>query len=290
MNPQRTPEQSQALLACETRLAEGRVPAYLGGAVVPPGQYRLAENAFLLHAEDGTRFIYRRGQGITVQRAAGGDRAAEELWLNGSIYAAVACLNGFLPLHASAVAHDGQVIAFTGPAGAGKSTLAAGLGRLGMPLFCDDTLLVDLADRRHPVCMPGHKRLKLRDDALSLTGAAVAGPVGAGTGKSYARPIAGDVAAPLPLGELIALADGEDFSWQAVNGAQRLALLNEASDHHTHDLFLAATRSSRSGIFALWAWLAGAVPMARLTRPRGAANFDAVLARVAERIGGQEQA
>lgn len=287
MDAERTPEQSQALLARETRLAEGHVATELGGIAVPPGQHLLVGDAFLLHAEDGARFLYRHGAGVTVDRGTGGLRAEEELWLNGSVYAAVACLNGFLPLHASAVAHDGEVIAFTGPAGAGKSTLAAGLGRLGLPLFCDDTMLIDLSARSRPYCMPGHKRLKLRDDALALTGATAQAPVGAGTGKSYARPLAGDVATPLPLGRLVYLTDGPEFAWEPVSGAQRMARLDQAADHHTRDLFVAATRPTHADLFAIWAWLARSVPMTQLTRPRVAASFPAVLAGVAEQINGE---
>lgn len=288
MDGQRTPQQSQALLAGESRLREGPVTAELEGVLVPRGQHLLAGDAFLLHADCGSRFRYQRGEGVTVQRADGSDLDAEELWLNGSVYAAVACLNGFLPLHASAVAHEGRVYAFTGPAGAGKSTLAAGLGRLGLPLFCDDTLLIDLSARGQPVCMPGHKRLKLRPDALVLTDAVAVAPVGADSGKSYARPAAGAVSDPLPLAALIFLHDGDEFDWTAIAGGQRLVRLEQAADHHTWNLFMAAARPSRAEIFALWGWIASSIEMAQLTRPRLAPSFDTTLAGVARRIRGQE--
>jgi energy-coupling factor transporter ATP-binding protein EcfA2 len=283
----RTPEQSQALLARETQCRPGQVSDSLGGMVVLPGHNRLAEGCFLLHTACGTRFLYQPGQGITIDRAAAGKIGEEELWLHGSVYAAVACLNGFLPLHASAVANDGQVTAITGPAGAGKSTLAAGLGRLGLPLFCDDTLLLDLANLDRLICMPGHKRLKLLPDALALTGAEAIQTVGADTGKHYARPTAGIVAEPLPLKRLIFLAEAENLGWTAISGAQRFARLED--DHHTQDLFLAAAQPSRSELFSLRAAIASGVEMAQLARPRSSEGFAASVSLVAQQIGAQEQ-
>src|SRR5262249_36185278 len=41
-------------------------------------------------------------------------------------------------LHATAVDTPGGVCAFIGPAGAGKSTLAASFAAMGYPIFCDD--------------------------------------------------------------------------------------------------------------------------------------------------------
>ncbi|HEY3883742.1 MAG TPA: hypothetical protein VGL62_00945 [Vicinamibacterales bacterium] len=45
-------------------------------------------------------------------------------------------------LHASATVIDGAIVAFAGPCGAGKSTLAAVLERCGYPIACDDGLLL----------------------------------------------------------------------------------------------------------------------------------------------------
>lgn len=282
----RTPEQSQAMLARETRWQHGHVPSSLAGHEVPPGHRLTAEGCFLLRCESGYGYIYRPGEGITIFRPDGADPDEELLWLNGSVYAAVACLNGFLPIHASAVAYAGRVTAFTGIGGAGKSTLAAGLGKRGFPLFCDDTLLIDLANLDQAICMPGHKRLKLRPDALVLTGASAEQPVGADTGKDYARPLAGVVNEPLPLGRLVFLAEGPELRWDPILGAQRFVRLED--DHHTQALFMAANQPDPAALFALRAKLARQVAMVQLTRPRSTAGFEASLALVAGELLGQE--
>ncbi len=271
-----------ALLGRETARRYGDVPHSLAGIEVPPGHRCLADGCFLLRCESGYGYLYQPGQGITIERPHGADPDEEILWLNGSVYAGVACLNGFLPFHASAIAYQGRVIAFTGPGGAGKSTLAAGLGRLGFPLFCDDTLLVDLSNPSRVWAMPGHKRLKLREDALVLTGATAVQLVGADTGKQYACSLAGDVGEPLPFDTLVFLAEGPDLAWEPITGAARFALLED--DHHTQEIFAEAVRPTRAELFALRAQLAGQLRMARLSRPRSRDGFAASLDFVAERI------
>ena len=53
---------------------------------------------------------------------------------------------GFLPLHGSAVDCHGRALILSGEKGAGKSTLALKLHRLGFPLICDDLLYLRNGD------------------------------------------------------------------------------------------------------------------------------------------------
>ncbi len=75
-------------------------------------------------------------------------------------------LQGVYCLHASAVRQGDLVVAFLGPAGAGKSALArslAGSPDLGWSLLADDTLPVELSDGRAFV-VPWFPQLKLGAD------------------------------------------------------------------------------------------------------------------------------
>ena len=96
----------------------------MGAIAVGLEEYALVGDEFLMRTGDGLGFHYRKGQGVTVEIAVQADPADEGLYLNGSVYAAAASINGFYPHHASAAA-----FAFIGPSGAGKSTLIAELGR-----------------------------------------------------------------------------------------------------------------------------------------------------------------
>lgn len=267
----RSPSQIMQLMARETRLRSGAVPRTMGGEPIPDSARRFGGGQFVLRTGTGFGFHYVPGEGVAVERGAEADPAEEELWRLGSVYAAVACLNGLYPIHASAVAWQGRVHAFTGPSGAGKSTLVAELGQRGLPMFCDDTLLLSLDDPARLIALPGHKRLKLTDHALALTGSAAQDPVGADTGKSYVAPPAGVISEPLPLASLIFLEEGTAPAWETITGAERFARL--ADDHYTQALYGEAQRPDLARLFGLRARLAQQVAMARLIRPRSPAGF-----------------
>lgn len=280
------PVDAALFLAREARVTYGAVPRELDGVRVGEGERYLSGDAFLLRTGDDLSYFYRKGCGVTVERGPNFDPRDEALWLNGSVYAALASINGFKPIHASAVAHKGQVYAFTGPSGSGKSTLVAALGSRGFPMFCDDTLVLDISDPSGIICLPGHKRLKLTAEALAFTGALCEEEVGALVDKFYARPAAGSVDVPLPLAELIFLEEGPAIALEPVTGAQRFARLQD--DHYTAELFELAQRANPASQFALQARLASQIAMARLTRPWDATGFAESVALAASHITGKD--
>lgn len=278
-NPVR-PHPALALLAHETRLREGPVARDLDGFPVPEDGWRLNATRFIFRSATGLGYSYARGEGVTAERPAGWDSDEDELIRNGSVYAAIACFNGLYPIHASAVAWQGRVHAFTGPSGAGKSTLIAELTRRGLPLFCDDTLLLDLTRPDTPLCLPGHKRLKLWGDALALTGARATGQIARRFEKFYAEPAGGSVREVLPLASLTFLEHGEPARIEPLIGAEKLLKLQD--DHYTADMFLAASQPDRIARFAQLAALARGLTLSRFVRPRDSARF-ALDAGLAER-------
>jgi hypothetical protein len=273
-------------MARETRVTYAEVPHTLTREPLPETRWQMDGDRFLLRGEGDHYFYYRVGAGITVERGRNVDISEESLWLNGSVYAAIASLNGLLPIHASAVAHEGKVFAFTGPAGSGKSTLIAALGGRGLPMFCDDTLVLDLSDPERIVCMPGHKRLKLRPEAIEMTGATPEEKVSTTVDKYYAKPPAGDVGKALPLGELIFLEEGAQPSIAAILGSERFTRIRD--DHYTAHLFAAARRFGRTDEFEHLSRLARQIPMARFSRPRDGSRFDEGVAIAMQHVTNQE--
>lgn len=271
----------------ETRVRFGEVPKTLLDDPVGEMTWQMLGDGFLLRGEGHHYFHYRKGRGITVERGPDADLSEESLWLDGSVYSAIASLNGLVPIHASAVAFEGRVFAFSAPAAGGKSTLAAALASHGLPLFCDDTLVLDLADPDRVTCLPGHKRLKLRPDAIALTGATAEEKVSKTVDKYYARPAADDVGVALPLAELIFLEDGPGPAIEAITGAERMTRFHD--DHQTAHLFAAAQQLDRAARFAHLHRLASQIKMARLERPRDRSRFGESVALAAQYVvnGGQ---
>ena len=258
-------------MARESRVSRGAVPRTLAGAAVGEGCWRLADDSFLLRAPGGIAAFYRRGEGVTIDHPDDADPRDLRLWLDGTVYAAIAALNGFLPIHASAIASGGQVYAFSGPPGAGKSTLAAALGHEGMPLFCDDTLVLDLSAEGVVQCLPGHKRLKLWPEGMVLSGAEPREQVASDYPKHYARSPAGEVGEVLALAELIFLEPGDEPALSELSAGERIARLQD--DHYTAELFAQAGAPSRAERFARLAGIAARLPMRSLVRPLDPARF-----------------
>jgi hypothetical protein len=277
-----TKTDAEMLMERETRVSYGPIDFNIFGYMVEPGRSHIEADRYLLRTTDGLSFFYRQGEGITICRGPDADASEELLWLNGSVYCAVACINGLEPIHASAVAHGEQVFAFTGPSGSGKSTLIAALGKLGLPMFCDDTLLLDLSDPERIICLPGHKRLKLTTEALELTGAERAEKVGLDIDKYYAEAPAGDVATSLPLAELIFLEEGAAIAIEPIVGSERF--LRAQDDHYTSQLFVAARQLDRPGQFAHRARLAEQISMVCFTRPWDRSQFEAGVTAAARHI------
>lgn len=271
----------------EMRVRYGPVASSLEGELVQVGNQLLGDDAFLLRSPGGIDFYYCKGEGVTIFRAPETTSIEEELYLNGSVYSAVACINGLFPLHASAVVFEGKAWAFSGEPGAGKSTLAAALGQHGFPLLCDDTMVLDLSDPDNPVALPGHKRLKLTPAAIAMLGGIEAHEkVDDDIDKYYVAPPFGDWDQPLPVGQLCFLDIGDDFALHPLRGAARMERLND--DHYTGWQYVRAQGRSPAQWFAFKAQLARSMPMSRFVRPVDSTRFadgvSFIAARLRERL------
>jgi hypothetical protein len=118
-----------------------------------------------------------------------------------------ATLRGFEVLHASGVVLAGRAALFTGPPGAGKSSLAAALLRRGeAELLSDDTVALRLGGDGALIAHPGAALLQLRaaeHERLSTRERALLGPPTTFLGKQRYSPRVS--ASPAPFGELFLL-------------------------------------------------------------------------------------
>lgn len=264
--------QGAAQLLTEAEIREGAPPATLSDAIARTPTYEISPDAFLLRVPNGLLLHYRRGEGVTASRPPDVASTEVSLFLNGSVYGAIAWINGYIPLHASAVVHEERVHAFTAHSGHGKSTLAAALGLRGMPLFTDDVLVLDLSDPREIICLPGHKQMKLWDDALRLTGAKRGEAVRDKITKYYAVPQGGIADNPLPLAQLTFLQSHARTPENpvAVKGAERMIFLLSALYRRRFCQQIVEHRSTFTALQRIGA----AIPMTVFDRPLDKSRFN----------------
>lgn len=252
----------------EMRVRFGPVPASLPGGTVFDETFEMAADSFLFRTPGGIAFHYQCGEGVVADVPGEEFRDEFELYLRGTVFGAVAWINGFCPLHASAVVLGGRAIAFTADSGEGKSTLAAALSsRPGFTHMCDDTLVLDVrADGI--LAMPDGKPLKLWDDAFALTGAARQSPILTVPGKFYA--VAPQQAlGPATLTDLVFLSEGEGVRLEKVKGTGKLPLLTGA----LYRAFVHGLRGDYEQHGRMMTQIAANVRFWRLSRPRERAAF-----------------
>lgn len=140
-------------------LCDGNVPALMvwelaGGTYF---QIRYAMGPEFIVSCAGTDLVILWEGRTTVENAVA--------YLLGPAFAFVLRLRGLTPLHASAVAINGQAIALLGPPGAGKSTTAASFLAYGARVISDDVVaLIERDDHfQIPAAAP---QLRLRADSV----------------------------------------------------------------------------------------------------------------------------
>lgn len=225
-----SPQAAMARMAAEARAVDGPVPESLDDPWAVAPTFDITDSEYLLRLPSGVRFHYRKGQGVRIHRPEGSSDQEVKLFFDGSVYGAIAYLNGLIPLHASAVLQDGAVRAFTAKSGGGKSTLVAGLLSRDFRLFSDDVLLLDISDPEQIWCLPGHKKLKLWDDAVELTGADAGDQVRPELQKFFIDAEEISCREPAPLADLYQLDDAkqEQTGISDVAGTRRFAIVRRA--------------------------------------------------------------
>jgi len=91
------------------------------------------------------RFHVKGGREIVVDPSPDADPSVLRVMLQGRLMAYLLRQRGWLPLHASGVAIDGQAVLFLGESGAGKSTTAAAFYARGHKVLADDVGAVRVA-------------------------------------------------------------------------------------------------------------------------------------------------
>jgi hypothetical protein len=237
-----------------------------------------SEEAVLADHELGV-FVVRGGRKVTVIPAAGADVAAVRLYLVGTIMAILLYQRGRLPLHASAVAIDGETIGFLGVSGAGKSTMAAALQARGHRVVADDVTALQVGEGT-VLTYPAFPLLKLMPEAASSAGCDVGRlkALHAGEEKHGYRVIQSFSPQPLPLRRLYVLAEGANAAIDRVRPQEAVV------EFVRHSYPTRMMQPGGPAHFLLCAQLARAVPTYRLSRARSLPSLRDVARLVEEHV------
>ena len=166
--------------------------------------WQAAGDRFLLRVPDIARFLLTGGRDIAFEMENCGAPEDAAAFLAGSVFGILLHQRRHVVLHASAVRVNGKAVLFCGPAGAGKSTLAAALMRRGYPVVTDDLCGIDL--KGAPLVHPDGRQLKLWPESIAELelGARRGAAVRPGVEKYYVEPTAACPHA-LPVGAVYML-------------------------------------------------------------------------------------
>ncbi|MDR3514467.1 MAG: serine kinase [Azospirillaceae bacterium] len=219
----------------------------------------------LLRVGDHIRFRVVGGRQIIVNAAALPDAGDVETMLLGSVAGIVLHQRGDLALHASCVVIGDRALVIAGPAGRGKSTLAALLAAQGFPVLTDDICRVCFSDAR-TWTVPGSSRLRLWPDGARMSGHS---PEALAPGRSgHPKRLLVLPAMPpglVPLGAVVRLQTDNRLEGPCLTRVSGMATLRQ-SDEILYRARLGRRLGRRAGLFQDLTRLAGLVPIFSLTR------------------------
>ena len=144
----------------------------------------------------------------------------------GTLTAFLLAGRGCIPLHGSAVEIEGRAVLICGPAGAGKSTLAAGLIALGARLISDDlSILHPVIPGQQPMLFAGRRAIRLFSSTAEwlAESATLVGEATPARGKLAVLPTQVDPLTPVPLSSVVVLGSEDHRS----TGPERQLLLKK---------------------------------------------------------------
>lgn len=234
------------------------------------------DQALLRFADGRLRFLVEGAGRVRADAPADAEPAEVETFLCGAVAGVILHRRRQLPLHAACMALAGRAVALVGPAGRGKSTLAAALAAAGWTQVADDVCRILFHEDGVRVT-PGPPRLRLWPDAVAQLGGD-AETLGRGRPDHPKRllPAAAAAETPVRLAAVIRLAVDSRLEaplLERLTGPQAVLPMAELLYRGR----LGRQLGNREELFKGLMRLAGATPMWRLTRGgRGGEPFDLV--------------
>lgn len=275
------PELSAGKEKKDIEIKQGKLDNFLRSIARSDGcLYATDSEVYHYYADVGSFFV-RQGQEIIVDPAPSADERLLRLYLLGRIFGALLHQRGLLILHGSAVAVDGEAVAFLGNSGSGKSTAAASLIIKGYPMVADDLVAIDASGAR-PMVHPAFPQLKLWPDAAESLGYNIdtMPRISPKKTKRAANLDSEFLPDALPLRRIYILEKGEPTEILLLGRKDSMIELV----HYSYAKRSLAAGANRSTHFLNCAKVASSVPVCRLIRPWDLSSFGILASKVVEDI------
>jgi adenylate kinase family enzyme len=153
----------------------GNTPAMLSGEDhYVNGDVSMDSNRFLLKLPEIATYYAQNGNEVIVAPLPNAELKSVRLFLLSNVLSAILHQRNLIPLHASGIIHNDQVILFCGESGAGKSTLVTKLQQSGYQLFTDDVCVIIPTATGKITLVPSYPMIKLWADSFERIGLPVA--------------------------------------------------------------------------------------------------------------------
>jgi hypothetical protein len=179
----------------------------------------------------GTYLVDPPGREVLVAPAPSVVPSAVRVFLLGTVFGILCHKRGRVPLHASCVRIGNQAVAFAGPSGIGKSTLAAAFLRRGHVVLSDDVAVIDPNAVGGPVVWPAFPRLKLWRDTLDHMQVPIEGlEQGRPELARYHLQVPTFTPEPLPLATVYHLREAVDARHEKIARLRGLSAIRETNE------------------------------------------------------------
>ena len=229
--------------------------------------YQNTDRGMYLYWQGVGTFLIQDGKDVWIDKETDLDEDRLRLFILGAVMGVILHQRGFLVLHASAVAIQGEAVVFIGHKRWGKSTMAATLHARGHSLIADDVVALDIQDH-HPVqVQPAFPQIKLWPDAVTSIGKQPEElpRLGAQLEKRNHLLSSGFMADILPLKHIYVLGQGDEMAIVPLSVQETIQYLLQNSYVTRFGQELLQERGATH--FQQLTMLAQKVPLFRLLRP-----------------------
>lgn len=232
-----------------------------------PHCYQNTDAGMYLYWQGVGTFLIQDGQDVLIDLETHLDQDRLRLFILGAVMGVILHQRGFLVLHASAVALEGEAVIFIGHKRWGKSTMAATLHARGHSLIADDVVALEVQNHCPVKVQPAFPQIKLWPDAVTSIGKTLDDlpRLGAQLEKRNHQLSVGFMEDVLPLKHIYVLGQGEEIAIVSLDAQDTIQHLLQNSYVTRFGQELLQERGATH--FKQLTVLAKQVPLFRLLRP-----------------------